>query len=599
MGVPLLAQPKFSTIVNEKEIGKNEYLQVEYVVENAKSVEQFTAPAFKGFIIASGPATQTGWSSNNGVISKYEGLSFVLKPTQPGKYVIAGASAIIDGKKMSSNSVSIKVTNTITPNSNNPALSPFAPDIPEEKPEVNEDYILKKGENAKDKIKNNLLAKLEVNKTSCYIGEPIIATYKLCTRLKSESRVSKRPTLSQFSVYDLVPPESNSNPTVENINGKPYNVHIIRKVQLYALQDGNLELEPVELDNTVRFVRMETSNNKNSVQQLLDEYLSGLSNGKIEDLNVTIASKPVTITVKPLPAANKPADFDGAVGRFTITAALANPNIVANETNYLNITISGAGNIPLINGPSISWPTLINAEEPSVKETVDKLVTPIKGEKIFRYPFSVKQKGICVIPPVSFSYFDPAVNAYKTITTDSIEVEVKQASDKQRETKAVLPKPKPDANFFSLKYLLWFFPVFVLVFLWMWLRNKKSKPVIKLPVMSNEEPVQEKNLVISDPLESAKNALDLGNSQLFYTETGKACWNMLGQKLNLPSSQLNKFAVTALLRKRAVPAALIIQLESVLQECEMALYTPVHSENDMRQTLDKTASLLQSLETLL
>ncbi len=597
--LPLLAQPKFSTIVNEKEISKNEYLQVEFVVENAKSVEQFTPPAFKGFVIASGPATQTGWSSNNGVVSKYEGLSFVLKPTQAGKFVIAGASAIVDGKKIFSNSVAIKVNNTLAPNTVNPSLSPFAPDLPEETPEVNEDYILKKGENAKDKIKNNLLARLDVNKTSCYIGEPIIATYKLCTRLKSESRVSKRPTLSQFSVYDLVPPESNSNPTVENINGKPYNVHIIRKVQLYALQDGNLELEPVELDNTVRFVRMETSNNKNSVQQLLDEYLNGLSNGKIEDLNVSIASKPVTITVKPLPAAGKPANFDGAVGKFTITATLANPDIVANETNYLNISINGAGNIPLINGPAINWPAEITAEEPSVKETVDKLVTPITGEKIFRYPFTIKQKGKYLIPSVSFSYFEPSSNSYKTIKTDSIAVDVKKTSTKQKTNGTDLPIAKPDPNFFSLKYLLWFFPVFVLVLLWMLFRGNKSKPAKILPVVPIEETIQEKKLAISDPLEQAKNALEAGNSQLFYNETGKACWHMLAQKLQLPSSQLNKSSVMTLLRKKEVPPAIIKELESVLQECEMALYTPVHSENDMRQTLDKTAAILQSLEDLL
>ena len=66
-----------------------------------------------------------------------------------------------------------------------------------------DDYILRKGENVAEKIKKNLFIKIDVNKKSCYVGEPIVATYKLYTRLKSESNIIKTPSFNGFSVSEL------------------------------------------------------------------------------------------------------------------------------------------------------------------------------------------------------------------------------------------------------------------------------------------------------------------------------------------------------------------------------------------------------------
>jgi BatD DUF11 like domain len=592
----LPAQVKFSTIINEKEIGKNDYVQVEYVVENAKSVEQLTAPAFNGFTIVSGPMQQNGMSIINGAVSKYEGLSFVLKPTAVGKATIAGATATVDGKQMRSNSVTILVTNASSTQSN-PNTSPFGLTVPEEVPEVNEEYLLRKGENAADKIKNNLLVKLDVSKTSCYAGEPIVATYKLCSRLKSESRVTKRPTLTQFSVYDMVQPEAN-NPSIEKINGKLFNVHTIRKVQLYPLQDGSFELDPVELDNTVRFIRTdESGSNKNSSQQLLDEYMNGLTQGKLEEQRITLSSKPVTITVKPLPSAGKPVSFDGAVGkRFTISASLAQSHIAANETVLLNVEIKGEGNLPLINAPQVIWPPAIEGEEASVKENIDKTVSPITGSKLFQYPFTVKQAGKIIIPSIEFSYFDPSKNVYKTIKTDSITADISKGSKKT--TRAATHVTNIPDNSFDWKKLLWILPVLIVTILGWLFGRKKNKPVKKETAIIPAMIVTDKLKITADPFETAKAALAAGNSQLFYKELGKAVWRILSEKLHITSSQLNKPVVTALLRQRGISATTIQELAAVLLDCEMALYTPVHSETDMKVTLDRAERVTVDLNTL-
>ena len=63
--------------------------------------------------------------------------------------------------------------------------------------------------------------------------------------------------------------------------------------------------------------------------------------------HVTLKSKPVEITVKPLPEENKPADFKGSVGNFTIQSSLQKNNITTDDAGNLKVVINGSGNIQL------------------------------------------------------------------------------------------------------------------------------------------------------------------------------------------------------------------------------------------------------------
>ncbi len=597
------AQVKFFTVVDEKEISRNDYLEVQYMVENAQSVDQIIPPAFQGFTVVSGPNPQSSMSVVNGAVSKSVGVSFVLKPTGTGRFTIAGARAMADGKQLHSNSVVVRVTNG--PSRNQGASLPFSPfggmNMPDEGPEVTEDYLLRPGEKATEKIRAGLLVKLDVNKTSCYIGEPIIATYKLCSRLKSESRVTRRPSLDGFSVYDMVSPEANTQ-AVEKINGKQFNTHLIRKVQLYPLQDGSFVLDPTEVDNTVHFIRVDNSGSgsRSSMQQLLDEYMNGYSGGKPEDQQITLATKPVTITVKPLPAADKPLSFDGAVGKFAVRASLDKRSIGANEIAHFKVVLSGEGNIPLINAPQVNWPQGIDLYDPSVKEDDDKAVSPIRGTKEFNFSFSVKHPGTVIIPPVEFSYFDPKANAYKTLHTDSVVLEVTKGN---AVSKPVVTGDTATANTGAAKapgfdktrlllpvaLVVLFSGIFIIL---LWGRKKdKQKARIPAPAIVAAEPI-----IPADPFEAAKKALQEGDSLLFYKETGKAIWNALAERLQLGSSQLNKPVVTRLLQEKGVSPAVIAQLHAVLLETEMALYTPVHSERDMKALLAKAEDFLEELK---
>ncbi|MGH2566124.1 MAG: BatD family protein, partial [Ginsengibacter sp.] len=113
----LYAQAKFSVVCPDKKIGKNDYLQIQFMVENASNVETIIPPAFKNFSIVSGPNQQSGMTDINGNVSRYVSISYFLKPQSPGNFTIGSATAKADGKEFRSDPINIEVTNASTTNS--------------------------------------------------------------------------------------------------------------------------------------------------------------------------------------------------------------------------------------------------------------------------------------------------------------------------------------------------------------------------------------------------------------------------------------------------------------------------------------------------
>jgi hypothetical protein len=244
--IKAVGQVKFSAVCPHKQISKNEYLQVQYIVENASNVEQIAPPTFKNFSIVSGPNQQSGMSNINGNIKQFIALEYILKPLRTGNFIFDPATAKADGKTLHSNSLSIVVSNKASgASSGAAAFSPFSniitDPLPANRTRQFDDYILHKGDNIAEKIKKNLFINVSVNKTTCYVGEPIVASYKLYTRLKSESNIIKSPSFNGFSVSEMEMPDNYTLGT-EKYNGREYSVYTLRKVQLYPLQADTVEL---------------------------------------------------------------------------------------------------------------------------------------------------------------------------------------------------------------------------------------------------------------------------------------------------------------------------------------------------------------------
>ncbi len=599
------AQARFNTVVNETHPGLQDYVQVEYTIENAKSVEKIEPPAFKNFRIIQGPIQSNGMSIMNGVLSQYKSLTYILQPVSTGRLIIPGTIAVIDGKSVQSQAVAIEVTRKGNGNSGNSgngnSLMPSMPAFPQDEPEVEEEYRLRPGESILEKIKKNIFVRADVNKTSCYEGEPIVATFELCSRLRSESKVLKRPSLNGFSVLDMIEPESN-RPTVQIINGKAFNVHVIRKTQLFPLQAGNFEIDPVELENTVKFIKPGTDGNssRSPMQQFMDEFMSGRANGEVVEQSFNLGSKPIAITVKPLPLANKPEGFNGAVGKFSLQVDGKQKTVAAGEAVSLKVAIRGQGNFNMINALTLQFPDHMEVYDPVIKEAVDKTIYPLSGSKTFTYTFIAKDTGNFIIPAISFSYFDPADALYKTETSDSFKIQVTPALKKKGLIGKIF-RPAADASpvhwldAISVNMLI---SILALIFvgglaLFQWSKSRRTQRPPPIPVATASAPLKVQHTQPEYSLINAKRAMEDGQSQLFYSEVNNTIWKELKDRVHIPSTELNKYNVVTQLELKGASPVLTRQLKEVLQECEIALYTPVHSITDMQETLDKAEILIK------
>lgn len=594
------AQVKFSTAVSPEQASLDDIIEVEYVIENAGSVENFTPPQFKHFKLLHGPLQSANMTVINGVMSRSRSVSYILQPETTGRLTIPGAIAIINGKTMRSNAVTIKVTGSGGRRNRQqpPVSTPLIPDIQEQMPQVNEEYRLQPGEDVNEKIVKNLLVKLDVNKTSCYEGEPVMATYKLCSRLKSESRIIKRPSLNGFSVFDMEDPGA-ERMSIEKINGKYFNVHLIRRSQLLPLQPGSYTLEPVELENKVEFIKAseaEGGRSNSRRQRLLEEFFGHREREEVEVHTITLKSNPATITVHPLPAENKPAGFKGAVGKFTIQATLLNKTITAGDAAKLRVVIKGSGNLPVVNAPQISIPAGVESFDPSVKEEVNKTVYPLSGSKIFDYTLIPRDSGHVTIPPVKFSYFDPSTASYNTISSDTLKMYVREGKTKSpAQQKAYAQSPAQTSKWTDVitsGMLVWGMAILLamaaLIYLLQRQRSsKKVKADTKIAMTTTPE--------TTDRLLDARLALAQSKTQEFYSEINRALREAICEKTGSSLTELTKSNLPFKLAEAGTNVETIQDVEAIMKECEIALYTPVYGERDMRITLERAERAIKNI----
>lgn len=598
---PVSAQVNFSAQASTKDMGKTDYVEVQFVVENAKQIQNLEAPEFPDFNIVQGPSQSSGMSIVNGAMSQYRGISYVLQPKKTGTLTIKPASATIDGQPMHTMPIQITVHNQSAGQGNSipPAFNPLPdPSWPRAQPPVDMDELVKPGENLTDKIKRNFFIKVDVSKTECYLGEPIVATYKLYARLRSDSRVTRHPSLNGFSVYDMIDP-ADDRVSVEKFNGKNYSVHVIRKTQLIPLQAGDVVLDPVELDNNIYFIKSDANSVKPPAQGLgglLDRLFEPEVSGTPFTEHIVLESKPVTIHVKPLPDAGKPADFNGAVGKYSIQASVNTNSVDTGDAAILTVLVKGSGNLPVINAPNISWPAGMESYDVSSKENIDKTTAPLGGSKNFAFSFICTHTGQYELPPVKLSYFDPASQMYKTIESNPVHITASSSGKKKISSPPLVINKQ--TNKISITWVWIAITIFLLaamgIFGYFQIRKRNR---VKAEMTRRAELEKLKLVPVKvDPLLESRDLMMAGDFGKFYASVNRAIWRSVSDKLQLPSSELNKLNIASGLRNSGWTDEEIIQLKNVLNECEMKLYTPEFNTTDMQRVLVSAEQITERLE---
>jgi hypothetical protein len=613
---------RFSTNVNSTTVALDEPFQIQFMLENAPNVSSFQPPNFKDFEVLQGPSQMQGQSIFNGRRSEYIALIYVLQAKHVGNFTLAGASARVNGNVVRSNPVTMEVTKGVTQPQ---AAQPSAPQRSQSNSGAGDDLpagVLKNGENINEKLRKNIFLKVDVDKTNVYEGEQITATYKLYTRLPTNSSVTKVPAFKGFSAKDIElpnPPQA----TEERVNGELFKVFTIRKTLLFPLQSGTLELDPVEVDNQVQLVKVLNDNKRKRSNDPFQDFFNDPGSRdpffddffnrpevSYEHVPYKIQSAPINITVKPLPVDTRPTSFTGAVGKFNMTATVDKTNLSTDDALTLKVNISGQGNVNLLNAPKLEVPPVFEKYDPKVSDNIEKNSNPLSGNRQFEFVLMPLEAGEQTIPPVEFSYFDPAANSYKTITSDAFHINVTQGKLRKKDKedfsagrnelvpidRSILNWSKEHAYFFlsPLFFALLVFPLLVLLAVALYNRRKDYKN-------NNAAFLKHRyaNKVALKRLELAARYLKDGKDKAFYEETSRAVWGYLSHKFKIPFADLSKQLIQEKLAAKQIDATVTTELFELIDNCEMALYAPAHNNNKMQGTYQQAVNIITQLEDAL
>ena len=599
---PLFAQVKFTAKFSPNTIGTEETAELKLLVENAGTVQSIKPPSLKDFIVVSGPNQESGMESINGDTRQYTGITYIVKPKAKGSFVVPSTTAMADGKAFSSNPVKLTVVPGTTGNSSS-SSSPFAGIMNFDEPVQRgafSDYVLKKGESVSDKINKNIFVRVDASKTSCYVGEPILVTYKLYTRLKSESNIVKNPSFNGFSVIDMMR-SINAYSLVEHFEGRDYNVYTLRKAQLYPLQPGDVTLEIASVENDIHFVKEEYLRNNNGFFN--DPSLMPIPAEAMVSEKVTLQSKPLVINVKPLPEQGKPAGFNGAVGDFKITTAVQRDSISTDDAGKLKLVIEGRGNLTLVNAPELNWPDGMEAYEPSMQEEIDKQSAPLSGGKIFTFDFTVAKEGVYTLPAASFSFFDPNSGQYKTVNAEPIKLQVSKGTGKRPAIQAKQPAKSTREGFFETIFTKrWIIIIALVALLLMGLivylsidKKHRQAAQVNEQIKQEETPKPVTQVILKAPLESSRALLQTNDTHAFYASLDRELKTYLAERLHLQAGTINKRMISDSLIEKNISAEDAEAVLNLLDEISLQLYTPVADESRIPYFFKKAEAVVELL----
>lgn len=547
----------------------------DYAIVINTNPNSYSPPQFKGLEVVSGPNQSSNMQWVNGQTSMQMTLSWVLVAPKEGKYTISAAAVFAGSQKFETQSISIEATkgavNPAGQNANDPQYST--------KPGGGEVFI-----------------RTGVSKNKCYLGEQITITQKVYSRLQIIGfQKYSQPTYDGFYSQSVESPTKGQVP-VENIDGVNYYTYELSRSIASPNKSGKITLNPISAEVIVR--RQANVKPKNIFEQFFGA-------PSYEDIPVAVNSRPLSIEVTPLPEEGKPKNYDGAVGNFSCKTEVTRNELKANDAFNLKMTISGKGNLKLINPPTL--------ELPESFETYDPKITEGNNSKTFDFLVIPRNEGDYDLGNLGFSYFDLDSKKYVTLSAGDLKIKVlppdpnsqgaqvytSQTQIKETENdiryikKGTFLLQKSESEFFNsfthISLLLISLLMFVGGFI---LRRNHIKNNSNLVMVRERKAagVAKKQLLKAEKL-ATQNKKDE-----FYTEILTAINNYLSHKLNLPTADLSRDTILKTLTEKQVNTELLNKLLNTIETSEYAKYAPGAVSGDLQKVYQDTAELISGLE---
>ncbi|HMM11766.1 MAG TPA: BatD family protein [Bacteroidales bacterium] len=596
--VTIQAQDAVLKVSGSSQVEVGEQFRVVYEL-NAEGTN-FTGPAFRGFRVLTGPMLSTSSSIQiiGGRVDRQtsQTYTYILSATQEGDFTIDPASVEVDGKTIRSGRLDVKVV-PATNRQQRPASS------------TDNSSNTSGGLSSRD-----LFLRAIPDKRSAVIGEQVIITYRLYTRVAlANIEFVRQSSFAGFWTKNLL--ESNNMPQSRQvIDGEEYVVADIRRVALFPQKAGKLTIEPMEISCLAQVRSRQARPGFDPFESFFND---PFFNRGIQNIPQTLVSEAITIDVSALPGTGRPSSFSGAVGQFGFSASLNNSEVKANEAINLIISVSGTGNLELLDLPKPIFPPGFEVFEPKLSADIKTDANGISGTRRAEYLVIPRFEGNFRIEPIEFSYFDPRRKEYLTLRSQPFEIRVDkgEATDaggsvmfssqegiqylssdiRYINTSEGTLKPINSYLFGSWLYILLMALMATAFGASLYWHNKTRQLKQNQTLLRNRKATA----VARKRLKAAKQTLSKGDQNAFYYEMSQALWGYISDKYTLPRSELSIDNVKNYLLTRNAPENLIDQFVDTLNLCEYARFAPGDTGKKMEDLYQKGIDVISKAENLI
>ena len=555
------------------------------------------APEFTDFDLLAGPYTSTSSSTSfvNGhrTSSFTQTYTFTLMAQRAGTFTIGPATVKVDGDNVQSNGVRIQVL----PEDEQPTQQSTS--------QPGNSRTSSQSGSSEQVNSDNIFVRTIASKTRVQEQEALMVSYKLYFANVDVAQLTNNTKLPEFTGFLKQELEQGEIQTeLEHYNGRNYQTAVLYRTILYPQHSGDITIDPAKFEAVLRVQTQQR------MRSIFDDFF-----GTYTNVTKMLTAPGVTIHVAPLPN-GKPAGFSGGVGKFTLTPSISQTELQANEAVTIKLDITGAGNMKLLKTPAVDWPEGFEPYDPKVTNNFSTTTAGLSGTKSIEYLAIPRNPGDYTIPAVTFSYFDIEDKAYRTLSTPEYTIHVKRgagASEKGEEGTIVRYTQKEDIKQLGtdIRYIdtrpmkksaahtvqhadliwLWYvLPLIIAVLLLIVLRKQ-----IQEAADINRMRYKRANKVAQKRLKAAAVAMKANQKDTFYAAIEQAAWTYLSDRLSIPTAELNKDNIAAILAQKGVNEALIAEVKNVLSTAEFARYAPTtdHAMNDLYTA---TTNLINNLE---
>ena len=541
--------------------------------------------------VIAGPYTssESSFQMVNGHTSSSSSITYTytLYAAKSGVYNIPAAHARVGGKQISSRPAKVTVVGSAQGRGNN-------------SPKMHEDdnyppHMKAAGSAISGR---DLFIKVSANKRKVYEQEPILLTYKVYTLVDLTQLEGKMPELTGFHTQEIPLPQQKSF-HIERVNGKPYRTVTWSQYVMYPQMTGKMEIPSITFKGIVV--------QQNRSVDPFEAFFNGGS-GYVE-VKRNIVAPSIKIDVLPLP--HKPANFSGGVGKFNISAQLNKNELKAGDPLSLRIVVGGIGNLKLIKQPVVNFPKDWDKYDPKVTDKTKLTSNGLEGNMIYDILAVPRNQGHYTIPPVELTYYDTSLNQYKTIKTQSFEIEVAKG-DGSRSSVVDYSKDQPKDikdikkgeaelhsvdNFFfgSVGYLMSLLIPFAAFVALLVIFRKRAIDNADLVKMKGKKA----NKIATKRLRQANKLMLAGKTNEFYDEVLRALWGYVGDKLNMPAEKLSRENISEKLQSHNVDDNTISKFLSAIDDCEMMRFAPGDPEGNMNKTFESAMTAIMEIENVM